>query len=218
MVAKFLSLPLVAGLAFGLTGVTAVVAADVAAGPWEIGPVIRGRNHSQGMPPAPTPIGRGWMFEFPGADTGPGSVHYVTLRTGPLDGARRIVVRYRVDAAPRARFVAQEQPAAPATVSLMIQRAGDSWSARRHEFHRWYAPAATLREIAPGRGEIVVSLDDAGWTSVNGRPAGQFPDEFADALRQTERVGLVFGSAGRRGHGVFATGPARFRLESFRIE
>ena len=217
MIARFLPLSLAAGLALAC-GVTAAIASEVASGPWEIGPVIRGRNHSQGMPPSPTPVGRGWMFEFPGAASGPGSVHYVTLRTGPLDGARRLVVRYRVDATPGVRFIPQERPREPATVSLMFQRAGDSWSGKRHEFHRWYAPAATVRQIAPGRGEIVVSLDDANWTSVFGRPASQFPEAFADALSRTERVGLVFGSSGARGHGVFATGPARFRLESFRIE
>jgi hypothetical protein len=208
---------LVAALAL-VGGVSAAIAADVAAEPWEIGPVIRGRNYSQGMPPAPTPVGRGWMFDFPGDAAAPGSVHYVTLRTGPLEGARRLIVRYRVDAAPGVRFVPQEQPGEPATVSLMFQRAGDSWSGKRHEFHRWYAPTATVREIGPGRGEIVVSLDDAGWTSVQGRPAGQFPEAFGEALRQTERVGLVFGSSRARGHGVYATGPARFRLDSFRSE
>jgi hypothetical protein len=214
---RLLPLSLTAGLALAC-GVTAAVAAEVASGPWEIGPVIRGRNYSQGMPPAPVPAGRGWMFDFPGEATSPGSIHYVTLRTGPLEGARGLIVRYRIDAAPGVRFVPQEKPGEPATVSLMFQRAGDSWSGKRHEFHRWYAPTATVRELGPGRGEIVVNLDDAAWISVFGRPASQFPEAFADALSETERVGLVFGSAGARGHGVYATGPARFRLDSFRIE
>jgi hypothetical protein len=59
---------------------------------------------------------------------------------------------------------------------------------------------------------MTVSL--SGWTSVNGRPNRT---AFEDALVATDRVGLVFGSSSARGHGVFATAPARFTLISFRI-
>ena len=43
------------------------------------------------------------------------------------------------------------------------------------------------------------------------------PAQFADALANAERVGFVFGGGLSAGHGVYATGPARFHLLSFRI-
>ena len=41
---------------------------------------------------------------------------------------------------------------------------------------------------------MTVSLDDPGWISVQGRPSGDFPRQFAEALGESARVGLVFGS------------------------
>ena len=63
-----------------------------------------------------------------------------------------------------------------------------------------------------------VSLDDPRWISVFGKPAATSPEGYAAAMAQTARVGLVFGSAEARGHGVYATGPARFTLLDFRVE
>lgn len=200
-------------------GGAALSAAEFSGAAWEIGPVIGARNYSQGLPPAPVPQGRGWYFDFPSPRTGGGSVHYITTPTGSLDGARRIVVRYRIEAPRGAQFVAEQTPDFPATVSLYFQRGGDGWSGRRgFEFYRWYAPNPTMRELAPGFGEMTVSLSDPEWISVQGRAASLFPRQFAEALSDSGRVGLVFGSRQARGHGVYATAPARFRLESFRIE
>jgi hypothetical protein len=186
---------------------------------WEIGPVIRGRNYSLAMPPSPRPAPRAeWQFDFPDASRAMGHVHYVTRLTGPLMGASRIVVRYRVDAAPGVRFIAQERPQEAATVSLEFQAAGDSWSGKRHPFHRWYSPHATVQPLTRGVHELSVSLSDPGWISVFGQASGANRGGYAMALERTQRVGLVFGSASARGHGVFATGPARFTLLDFRIE
>ena len=185
---------------------------------WEIGPVIRGRNYSQGMPPRPIPAPRGWYFDFPVGSAAAGHVHYVTFRPGPMSAKSRIVVRYRIDARHDTRFVAQENPAAAATVSVSFQRRGDNWGAKgRYQFYRWYAPVRTVREIAPGEQEISIALDDPEWVSVQGHLAGSVPGEMAAALRDVERIGLVFGSLDGRGHGVFATQPARFTLLDFRI-
>ena len=209
----------IATAALFAVGGTAIAAPELSNASWEIGPTIGARNYSQGMPPAPVPQGRGWYFDFPSPRDGGGSVHYVTTPTGSLEGARRIVVRYRIAAARGARFIAGQTPDFPATVSLYLQRGGDGWSGRRgYEFYRWYAPNPSMRQLAPGVGEIVVSLDDPTWISVQGRPSGDFPEQFAAALRETGRVGLVFGSQQARGHGVYATAPARFTLESFRVE
>ena len=201
--------------AFLAIGGSAAAFAAEAAGAWEIGPVIRGRNHSVGMPLHPIGAGRGWAFEFPAA--GAGSVHYVSVDPGSLDGASRLTVRYRVDAARGARFVPQERPAEPATVSVYFQRAGDSWKGRTHEFYRWYAPPASVQDLRPGVHEMTVRFDDPSWVSVFGKAASTNPRAFVAAMSETSRVGLVFGSAGARGHGVYATDAARFTLIDFRI-
>src|SRR4051794_25341233 len=194
----------------------AVSASAVAqSGGWQIGPHIRGRNYSVGMPYQPTPNGSGWSFNFPGPG---GHVDYVTFNPGSLAGARQITVRYRVDAAPGAAFVAQDTPQYPPTVSVAFQRAGDDWSARgEYEFFRWYAPHPTVQILTPGEHEMTVSLNDPDWISVNGRAMSQFPGAYRSALGEATSVGLVFGSSPRRGHGVYATAPARFTLLSFDI-
>lgn len=188
-----------------------------AASAWQIGPIVRGRNYSVGMPLTPSPGRSGWHFDFPYPSARAGHVHYVTFNHGPLTGKRRIVVRYRVDAAPGVRFVPQEEPQSPATVSLVFQRRGDSWSGRgRYETYRWYAPGHTVMPIAPGEHVMTVSLDDV-WTSVHGETAAAEPLGFRQAIDGAERIGLVFGSSSARGHGVYATGPARFTVTSFRV-
>ncbi len=199
-----------------LAGAGAAAAQDAAS--WEIGPIIRGKNYSQGMPLRPRPTRTGWQFDFPVGSAAAGHVHYVTFRPAPIAPESRIVVRYRVDARAGTRFVPQESPALRGTVSLYFQRRGDNWGAKgRYEHYRWYAPDPTVREIAPGEHEISVRLDDPGWISVQGRTAGSNPAALQAALADIDRIGLVFGSTAARGHGVYATAPARFTLLSFRI-
>lgn len=41
---------------------------------------------------------------------------------------------------------------------------------------------------------------------------------FADALANAENIGLVFGSAGGRGHGVYAAPGSRFIFTSLAVE
>jgi hypothetical protein len=185
---------------------------------WEIGPIIRGRNYSVNMPLNPTPAGRGWSFDFPYPHAGVGHVHYVTTRTGPLLHKSRIIVRYRIDAAPGVRFVPKDRPKAVAQLSLYIQRRGDNWSARRQfEHYRWYATPANRVPLAPGEHEIALELDPANWKSLKMATGDEVPEQFHSTLADADRVGLLFGYNGGPGHGVFATGPARFRLLSFRI-
>lgn len=209
-----LTLALVASAA-----VTLPASGSAPASAWEIGPVIDGRNYSVGLPRRPAATRTGWQFDFPYPTRDDGHVHAVSFDPGPLDRATRIVVRYRVDAHRSARFVPQEQPGTPATVSLILQRARDDWSGRgRYGSYRWYAPAAGIKTIAPGEHEIAVRLDRLDWTNVNGQPAVTDPRGFRAALADTSRIGLVFGSTSMRGHGVYATASARFTLLSFRIE
>ena len=197
-------------------GATVMAAAAPPASEWEIGPIIRGKNYSVNMPLTPKPERGGWSFDFPVGSKAAGHVHYVTFRPGSLEGKSRITVRYRVDAKAGTRFVPQETPDRAGTVSLYIQRRGDNWTAKgRYQYYRWYAPAASVRQLAPGVGEISVALDDPQWEPVVGRSSA---GAMREALADIDRIGLVFGSSSARGHGVYATAPARFVMTAFRIE
>ena len=127
-------------------------------------------------------------------------------------------MRYRIDAPPGVRFDPQESPGQAGTVSLYFQRRGGNWSAKRqYEFYRWYVPAASVRQLARGEHEIVVSLSDPDWISVMGKTAADDPQYFRDALAQTRQIGIAFGGPSGRAHGVYNTAPARFTLLEFRI-
>lgn len=183
---------------------------------WTIGPVIRGRNYSVGMPLRPDPApGAEWSFDFPGPRVSDGHVHYVTRDTGPLTGARGISMRYRIDARPGTRFVPQEHPDLPGAISLYVQEYGDDWRARRgrSEFSRWYSPHARVQELSPGEHDLTIMFDEA-WISVLG---GSNPAQLQDTLRRAETIGMTFGSRQARGHGVFATQPARFTLLDYAV-
>ena len=186
---------------------------------WTIGPIIRGKNYSVNMPLRPEPTRSGWAFDFPYPSRFAGHVHYVWFDPGSLADKSRIVVNYRVTADRRTQFVPQEQPHLAGTVSLVIQRRGDNWNAKgRYEHYRWYSPTEHVHEITSGVRRMVIDLENPGWTSVLGKRAGDNPRAFRDSLVQAGQVGLVFGSASSRGHGVFATAPASFELLSFDVE
>lgn len=200
--------------ACGLTG-TALAAAP-SAGQWEIGPIIRGQNRSVGMALRPVQTPAGATFDIPGPTAANGHVHYVTVATRPLAGARRITLRYRIDAPPGTRFVPQESPSERATLSLYFQRAGDRWTMRYPDW-RWYAPASRVIDLRPGTHTVSIGLGED-WVAMTGPGAHANRTGFARALEETARVGFVFGSAGGRGHGVYATRPARFTILDFEIE
>ena len=163
-------------------------------------------EHSPGMPSRPVPDGDGWGFTFP---TNPTShVHYVQNFDPPrLEPGKSITVRFRVS---NGVFVPQEWPDEPATVSLLIQRKGDDWTARGETAaYRWYSKEQVT--LAEGEHTMTIPLDVAHWGDVYG---GRDPELFAQALQNAESVGLVFGSASGRGHGVYATQQSRFSIES----
>jgi hypothetical protein len=210
-------------LFIGIVAVASAAAVSSAAAQgvsgWEIGPVIRGKNYSAGVPSEPTATRDGWALNFPYPSARAGHVNAVSVYHGSLAGKSRIVVRYRVDAERGARFMPKEySPGWPATVSLSFQRAGDTWSGKgRYEHYRWYAPAGSIRELKPGVQEMTVSLDDGDWVSVLGQTAAANPRAFAEAKADAERISLAFGSGAARGHGVYATAPARFTLLGFEV-
>jgi hypothetical protein len=103
-------------------------------------------------------------------------------------------------------------------ITLYFQRFGDSWSGRgRYETYRWYATFATHSPLVPGEHEMVAPLDGL-WTAVSTSSARSHPAAFRSALAAADQVGFVLGGGDGYGHGVFATGPARLIVTSFRVE
>ncbi|WP_370177165.1 hypothetical protein [Alteriqipengyuania sp.] len=210
-----------------LTGLatTALVATGVAVAPlaaqserstWSIGPIIKGKNRSHRMPATMQPTREGASFDFPYPTPRAGHVHYVTTRSGSLANAKRIVMRYRIDAAPGTRFVPEEDPHNQAVLSLYFQRAGDSWTMRTPRY-RWYSPANQLVPLTPGTHEIAIDMDEE-WIAMTHEKRSAIPQDFRMATARAGTIGFTFGSASLRGHGVYATGPARFTLLDFRVE
>ena len=197
-------------------GVLQKASASLAPIDWDIGPTIRGRNYSQGVPSS-IRGGRGgsMRIDLPEA---PGSVHYVTFAHGSLAGKRRIVMHYRVELAPGAQIVPLTDPRLPSIITLYFQRGGDDWSGRgRYEGYRWYATFASQMPIAAGDHELVASLD-GNWTAVERSSARTDPQAFAEAVAEADQVGFVLGGGDGYGHGVFATGPARLTVLDYRVE
>jgi hypothetical protein len=182
---------------------------------WVIGPIIGGRSYSPGMPLHPSPgPGRAWHVELPHQ---PASLHAVTFRQGSLARMSRIVMRYRIEAAPGVRIEPTTAPGGVGLLTLFFQRSGDNWSARgRYEAYRWYATFAT-KPMTPGEHEIVATLN-ANWTAVQVSSARNNPAGFSDAVINADHVGFVLGGGEGYGKGVFATGPARLVVTDFRVE
>jgi hypothetical protein len=182
---------------------------------WGIGPIVRGRNHSRGMPLQPTPGPRGsFIIDFPQA---PGSVHYVTFPHGSLAGKRRIVMRYRIETDRGARIVPRNFPQWTARITPYFQRRGDNWGARGpYETYRWFATFASPT-LTPGEHQIVAPLN-ANWTAIQTSTARNNPAAFAEALAEADQVGFVLGGGDGYGHGAYAIGGARLVVTSFRVE
>ncbi|WBY16395.1 hypothetical protein PF049_12505 [Erythrobacteraceae bacterium WH01K] len=178
------------------------------------------------MPLRPTQQGPamngGWSFDFPYPSPQAGHVHYVTAPASAMQvdlaNARRITMTYRIDAAPGTQFHPQEWPGTPATLSLYFQVRGDNWSARdQYRFARWYAPSDKVVRLAPGTFSISLELAD-NWIAVKTFDRESAPGEFRRSLENAARIGFTLGGKGGRGHGVYATGPARFTVLDFRTE
>ena len=212
------------GIAAGLASLTPAGAAKPtpAANPmdanaWEIGPVTPTRNYSVNMPLKPSPHADGWYFDLPQPDSAAGHVHYLTFRHGPLTGKSRIVLRYRIEAEPGVQIYPTNYPGWQSMLTMYFQRRGDDWSGRgKYESYRWWATFRSQAPLIPGEHELSVGLDE-NWTAVQTSSAATNPKAFRDAIRETERVGFTFGGGDGYGHGVYATGPARFVVTSFEV-
>jgi len=211
-----LVLALSAAAVGGAQGRVLNAARDLDPREWTVGPIVRGRNYSEGVAPHPAPRrGGGWQVEIPRA---PGSIHYVTFPHGSLQGKRRIVMRYRVEAAPGVRIVPATPPHGPSMITLYFQRGGDSWSGKRQfETYRWYATFATQSPVTAGERVIVAPLN-GNWTAVQRSSARGQRVAFEEAVAHADQVGFVLGGGSGFGHGVYATGPARLVVTDFRVE
>jgi hypothetical protein len=178
---------------------------------WQIGPVIDGEQISVGVPLRPLPHPEGWwFFDFPQAG---GSVHYVTMPVGPLAGYSRVVLRYRVEAAPGVRIVPRTAPDSPSMLTPYLERRGLRWTST-YEAWRWFAAFARQSPIMAG--EFLLDVPLAGpWSAAM---STSNPDASQAALQDTGRLGMVFGGGDGAGHGAYATGPARFVLLELRVE
>jgi len=184
---------------------------------WEIGPLIRGKNYSVNMPLHPSANEEGWYFDFPGPRRRDGHVHYLTRQTGSLVGASGIRLRYRIDALPGCEFIPQEYPERPPLLSLYIQQQGDDWRARgRTLYHRWYSPNSRVVTLQSGENELGIRFEE-NWISVMGSDRVRSPSEFEKAIANAGRIGFTFGTHGGRGHGIYATAPARFTVLEFSV-
>lgn len=190
---------------------TTGLAAQPPAEAWEIGPTIKGRNYSVGMPTTMREGDAGPWFNFP--TRAQGHVHYVSLPVYPLGDARQILVRYRIEANAGTEFVAQESGGA-GLFGLAVHRKGDNWTAKgRYEAYRWYSPK-TL-PLTLGEHTLSISLDDPNWVGVLRSTSASNPRGFQGALHNADKISMTFGGQGGRGHGVYATGRARFILLDF---
>lgn len=199
-------------LAFAAAALAGGAVAAQSAGSWQIGPIINGKNYSPGMPSTMEATRAGHAFDFPQSRR-EGHVHYVTAPVNGLSWASTVRMRYRIDAEPGTRFIPQQYPDKIARLSLYFQRQGDNWSAAGpYSGYRWYAVRSKTLPLSPGTHEVTLRFEPSDWISVLGGREG-----FASAVREAGRIGFVFGSDRGRGHGVYATAPARFTLLDFDI-
>ena len=160
---------------------------------WIFGARVNGLNASMGMGERPTLTDGGFAFDFP--PSGAGEVHAVTRDCIALGDPLR--VSWRVTAS---EVTPVEQPDRPATVSIYLHEKGQDWS---DPDARWYAPEAF--PLIDGKHARTIPL--TGWRNVNGQ---RDDARFARALRDIGRIGIAFGTADRRSHGVAGSG--RFEL------
>ena len=71
--------------------------------------------------------------------------------------------------------------------------------------------------LAPGVHTVSIGTNEE-WNAVVAWRRSENPAGFAAALADAGSVGFVFGSSSGLGHGVYATGPARFTILDFRID
>lgn len=170
---------------------------------WYFGPIVHGKNYTEGMPARPTPQGAGWTFTFPAN----GQVDAVVNGNPPsMVGATAITLHYAVTGD---GFLASEESGVPGRVGICIQRRGDDWSGSgKYQQYRLYGQDRPL--LVAGEGQVIAST----WTDVRGQVAS--PEAVDAVLSDLGSVQVVFGGS-FASHGVYATQPSTFTMTSIEI-
>lgn len=154
-------------------------------------------------------------FTFPDSGTGLYVNYLMAKYRKPISGT--ITAQIQVIAPLTATFVANPYPSAcptvPAQVRLHFQSGtndGQTW---------WSNPISLV--LANGVYTLSVPLTPDQWSGLNGEMANQDATtvaNFTNAMRQTNQVGMTFGSC-FFGHGVDVSGgPASFYLTGYTIQ
>lgn len=185
---------------------------------WYIGPKPTPTGGgSVGMPLHPSPHKDGWSFEIP---TKGRHANYLTFNHGPLTGKTRITMRYRIEAEPGIQIHPHSTGEQNwSQLAPYFQRRDDNWKPDR-EHYRWYvAEKRRHMPLRPGEYELTVSLDpSADWVAAVKSVSSTSPALYRQAINLGHCVGFVLGGGDGVGHGVYASGPARFVLISYRVE
>lgn len=163
----------------------------------------------KGLPRHPDKHPEGWSFDLGGPDK---EVHYLTTPYGSLKGRTRLTVNGRVEGGPIVGRGGQDS-----VMVMYFQRKFDDGT-DGHEHYRWWDGASAISPIAEGPFEMVFDLKPVGCTSMLGKRAEDYPDEFAAAINHAGMVGLTFGGVGDGyGHGARSDGLAKVIITSYVI-
>lgn len=179
---------------------------------WQVGPILEGRNISEGVQRPVLAAEGGWHIVFPSP---PARIAYVTFRHGSLLGKSAIRMSFIVEGHATARLVGKGCDfSRPSSVTLYFQRRGDDMT---KDGWRWWATFATV-PLQEGYFDVVAPLDGA-WTSVFTMTKATHPEAFAAAIADADRVGFTFGDCESYGHGAAVVdGEATFRVLEFKVE
>lgn len=171
---------------------------------WYIGPIVDGKNYSEGMPSKPTLQGQGWVISFPRT----GGVDAVIKDSPPsLVGAKALVMKYTVTGG---GFLATDESNVAGRVGICLQRKGDNWSgAGAYQQYRLYSTARPL--LTSGAFTLTVPLVAGKLTDVAGKPASQAAID--SVVANLDNYSVVFGGS-FASHGVYATQPSAFTMLS----
>ena len=170
---------------------------------WELVETVRGKDVAQGV--TLEPDGALWSATIrPGAE-----LDGVAKRTGPIAAGSVVRIRYRVSGE---TLYPAEAPAADPILTIMVQRAGDDWTAQGEKVdYRQYVTETPL-PLTPGEHEATITLAHPCCTNVYGQ-YGALDRTLAGA----QRIWLAFGHWDGRMHGVRSSAPVAVELLAFEV-
>jgi hypothetical protein len=161
------------------------------------------------------------QFTFPGPPTQNYTVNYLTTAFTQSIASRSSITislgTQAVSGSPVFNYAFQNTCDYPAHVRPYIERKGDNGY---NPNYRWWAddPYSYELDTLLGTVTIVVPLDPAYWSNVNGEIGSTNPSAFQAALANPMRIGMTMGGGCYFGHGVNVTGGvARFDLMQYQV-